>query len=731
ANLVDVSGALSFDGGTLRNTAAFDSARGVTLLSGGGTFETRADLTLSGTVDGAGALAKTGDGTLTLSGDNTYEGGTTVFGGVLSVSADANLGDASGAPSFDGGTLRNTAAFDSAREVTLLPGGGTFETGADLTLSGIVGGAGALTKTGDGTLVLTGANTYAGNTEVLAGTLVGDVDAIRGDIANDGTVLFDQATDATFGGDITGSGSMAKRGTGALTLGGSSALDWDVDAGMLVAQASQFDGDVAISDGATFRFADAAGHYDGALSGGGRFEIDGGGSPFVLGGNSTGFGGATFLDSGTLRIDGILGGLVTVAGGAILTGTGTLGSVDNAGTLAPGNSIGTLNLTGDYVHRDGAVLEAEIEPGGGSDLLDVAGSATIEGGSVQVVKLPGQYEGGTRYTLIDAAGGVSGTFDTLGQDLPFLDLLLGYDANHVYLDVQRNDVGFDIVCGDGTFNQCQVAGALDRIGEGEALTPDLETVLTEVTSLTLDQARAGFDRLSGEAHASVAGAVLEGHALYGRTVARRLAERREAVGATRLRGGTWVRGYGAGSELDGDGNAHGARIELYGLAAGVDAWATESWLVGASVNTLEFDADFRAGDGGEADARSASLYTSAQGERGYVDAVAGYAWWDAEVQRRIEVGGIAREARSDYGMHRFSAYVEAGLTHEFAGGTLQPLLSAEWSLLSIERFREDGADDVDLIGSAQNVDRTVASAGLRWAGSFGGGTWTFAPTAQV
>src|SRR5690606_32017434 len=102
ANLGDASGALSFDGGTLRNTAAFDSARGVTLLSGGGTFETRADLTLSGTVDGAGALAKTGDGTLTLSGDNTYEGGTTVFGGVLSVSADANLGDASGALSFDG-----------------------------------------------------------------------------------------------------------------------------------------------------------------------------------------------------------------------------------------------------------------------------------------------------------------------------------------------------------------------------------------------------------------------------------------------------------------------------------------------------------------------------------------------------------------------------------------------------------------------------------------------------
>src|SRR5690606_35743203 len=355
------------------------------------------------------------------------------------------------------------------------------------------------------------------------------------------------------------------------TLGGSSALDWDVDAGMLVAQASQFDGDVAISDGATFRFADAAGHYDGALSGGGRFEIDGGGSPFVLGGNSTGFGGATFLDSGTLRIDGILGGLVTVAGGAILTGTGLLGSVDNAGTLAPGNSIGTLNLSGDYIHRDGAVFEAEIEPGGDSDLLDIAGTATIEGGTVQVIKLPGQYEGGTRYTLIDAAGGVTGTFGALEQDLPFLDLLLDYDGNHVYLDVQRNDVGFDIVCGDGTFNQCGVAGALDSIGDSDAITPDLTTLLTEVTALTLDQARAGFDRLSGEAHGSLAGVLLEGHALYGQAVSRRIADRREDAGADRLRGGAWVRAYGADSDLDGDGNAHAADFRQRGLAVGFDA----------------------------------------------------------------------------------------------------------------------------------------------------------------
>jgi T5SS/PEP-CTERM-associated repeat protein/autotransporter-associated beta strand protein len=687
--------------------------------------------TIAVALTGAGCLVKTDTGTLVLSGANSYEGGTRIDLGTLQVASDDNLGDAAGGLSFDGGTLQTTTAFVSARDVNIGAGGGTFQTDADLGLGGVVSGAGTLTKDGDGTLTLAGENTYTGDTRVLDGTLVGDTGSIRGNLANDGTVVFDQVDDVTFAGAIAGSGTMAKRGDGALTLTGNSALDWSIDAGALASRSPLFTGDANIADGALLRFDEQGdGRYGGKLSGTGAFEIAGDGI-FALTGDSAGFTGTTSLESGTLQLGGALGGNTLVANGAWLTGIGTLGSVDNHGTIAPGNSIGTLTLTGNYLHHDDATLLAEIEPGGDSDLLDIAGSATIEGGTVEIVKLPGQYEGGTRYTLIDAAGGVTGNFDTLDQDLPFLDLLLGYDANHVYLDVQRNEVDFNIVCGTGSFNQCQVAGALDAIGHDHPVPDDLKTVLTEVTSLTLPGAQAAFDTLSGEAHASAAGAMLEGHALYGQTVTRRLAERREAVGAQRLQGGAWARGYGMGSELDGDGNAHGARLELYGLAVGVDAWASESWLIGASVNTLKLDADFRAGDGAEADAKNVSLYTSVQGERGYLDAVASFAWWNSEVQRRIAVGSLAREARSDYGMDRIALALEAGLTYDLGNSTLQPLLSVEFNKLSTEGFREDGADEVNLIGRSQDVERTVAGAGVRWTGEFSAGTWTFAPTAQA
>src|SRR4029077_10433632 len=114
-----------------------------------------------------------GTGTTVLTANNDYTGGTAINGGVLQVAGDNNLEAGSGGLSLEGGTLKATGSFASARVTTLGTNGGTFDVAPSTTLSlgGVIGGAGILGKTDTGTLVLTGANTYTGGTTLAAGTL--------------------------------------------------------------------------------------------------------------------------------------------------------------------------------------------------------------------------------------------------------------------------------------------------------------------------------------------------------------------------------------------------------------------------------------------------------------------------------------------------------------------------------------------------------------------------------
>ncbi len=187
------------------------STRTVNLNNFGGTFALNgATTTFGGVIENAGRLTIEGPGTMTLTGANTYWGGTTVRdGAALAIGSDARLG--TGDLALDGGTPRYLATFDlsNTRPLNLNTGGGTFDTnGFDTTISQVIGGTGGLTKAGAGTLTLTGINTYLGPTAVSGGTLVGSTDNLRGDIVNNGAVVFDQGfTSETYAGVMSGSGS--------------------------------------------------------------------------------------------------------------------------------------------------------------------------------------------------------------------------------------------------------------------------------------------------------------------------------------------------------------------------------------------------------------------------------------------------------------------------------------------------------------------------------------------
>ncbi len=315
--------------------------------------------TFSGVLSGAGSLAKTGAGTLVLSGATTYAGGTTVTGGLLEFATLAHLG--SGNVTLDGGGLRwatGSTVDISPRLAALGSGGATFNTNANnVTLATSLSGSGGLAKTGTGTLTLTAANTFAGATSVAAGTLtLGHALALQNSTVttpSSGSLSFGSLSNATVGG-LSGSANLAlanaTSGAVALTLGG--------------------------NEGSTA--------YSGVLSGSGRLIKIGNGTLTLYGSNT--FAGGTTISAGTIA----------------LAGSGTLG---NTGAIAI-DANGSLDLgasTLDYTRLSGAGQVIQTAPysftsSSGLALTNrLTGSASLAQSGTGTLTLSGAntYSGGT------------------------------------------------------------------------------------------------------------------------------------------------------------------------------------------------------------------------------------------------------------------------------------------------------------------------------------------------
>lgn len=288
--------------------------------------------TLAGTIDGNLTLRKEGDGTLTLAPvdamgvtttGNAYRGGTILAGGLVSVAMDAALG---GVPSafdadnlkFVGGGLQATASFalSARRGLTIGAAGGTLDVpaGVTLTVPGSVAAAGALAKTGAGTVRLDGASVL-GALNVTAGTL--------------------ELAAGSASGVLAGAGSLTKVGAGTFSLAGSAAGFTGVtavNAGVLTVASGEALGGLgtagrwAVASGATLAFGAAATEADVAAA--------------LASGN---FSAGSFLGFDTTAGDRSFGAAIAGSQGVAKLGAGTL-TLAGAGTFSGGIRLvgGTL-----------------------------------------------------------------------------------------------------------------------------------------------------------------------------------------------------------------------------------------------------------------------------------------------------------------------------------------------------------------------------------------------------
>jgi len=699
----------------------------------------------NGQVDGGNGTWRVGEHSFTLvdgseNRDMQPAPGFAVFQGAAgTVTVDNAAGDAQVTGmqfATDGYVVEGDAIALHGEHATIRVGDGSAAGAAMVATihSGLTGSAG-LIKNDLGTLVLRGDNSYAGGTLVQAGTLVGDAGSIRGALVNNASVIFDQDDDGSFAGSMSGSGEMSKIGNGVLTLGGDSSLDWRIDEGGLRATAGRFTGDATIGTGAQLDFLQASGAgYAGALAGEGLFRISGAGE-LTLSGDSSGFAGQTLLDGGTLSVTGQLGGALSVASGARLTGTGSVGDLTVHGTIAPGNGIGALNVGGNLLFGAGAVYEADVDDQGHHDRIVVSGQATLEGGSVLALASGGNFAPLTSYTLLSAAGGVQGEFGTVSSSLAFLTPSLAYGANDVTLTLERNALAFPDVAASG--NQAGVASAVESLGMGNAL-HDAVVVLDE------DDARAAFDRLSGEVHAGTARMLLDDSRFIREASLR---QARNAAVRTPLQGmqegerSAWARGIGAWASQDGDGNAAGFDRTRHGLLAGGDVALGDGWTLGLAGGYSR--ATLTIGErGSSADTRGyqLALYGGWQSGPWGVRFGAAQARDDVDTVRDVRFNGFADRVDAAYEARTTQAFAEMAYGLKFKNAILEPYANLARVEVRGDAIAESG-DAAALHGRLRDAGATYYAVGLRGEQDFavgnagitahGGVAWTSASGATA
>jgi autotransporter-associated beta strand protein len=690
---------------------------GSTTLGGNTLTLTNASDTYAGAIGGTGGLAIIG-GTETLTGSSTYTGGTTVTNASVTINNAAALGAASGALTLNTGTLVAGASFTDSRRVTL-NGTDLFDTGSNtLGLSGVISGAGTLVKQGAGTLTLSGANTYSGGTTVNVGTLAGTTTSLQGNILNNAAVIFNQNSNGTYAGVLTGTGTTSMLGSGTLTLAGNS----PADAGTFVAGA-----------------------------------------------------GTTVLPGTTL------GGAVRVSSGATFTGTGTVGGLlTNSGTLQPTPTVGVLNL-GSFTQTSAGTLITNVSPSTYSG-LQVAGRSSLAGTFTAVAANGTYPTNGLYPFLTSAGGvtGTFTTFNISGGNAPLqviygpnqVSLQVVYFATHGAPGSYTSNVVAGQTSGE-TNNQSNAGAALNSGYAGGSTA--FQTASNVLANLPSGQIPGALTTVGGNINAvpgqtTAAGLGQLGNVLLSRglSVATGAAvadasgnvdlsrsplaslanggadagndDSTLPAGAPRKTYQVWLKGFGGiGNVSTSASVAAGYNTSFGGGAIGFDTKLSSGAVIGAAVGGLSGHTE-QSNGGGTSDTTSTLL-----GVYGVLP-VSNIVLVDASLSGSIDqyttsrtstITGLPYTARSSHGGSSFAGDLGVSKPYDLGVATVTPRVGLTYTSVGQDSFTETGAGAMSLkvspgtteqlqshIGAA--VSKTIAmgtrpvqvSANLGWRHEF-------------
>lgn len=685
-----IAGGLAGDGVTRANAIVFTGGTNVLALRANSNIQGNvvltagtASLTLSGRDNGTFNVSQIGtsypgfsyvlvNGNWTLAGIAPLSSMPWIIDqGTLSISADASLGAPTVFLSLNSGTLQSTANFTSMRSAALVGGTNTFDTagGTSLAWNGVISGSGGLAKTGLGTLILGGSNTYTGGTIVSDGILQGDSRSLQGNIVNNASLVFNQAGFGIYAGMMTGTGTMTLQGGGQLTLTGASTYaSTYVNSGKLVVNGS-LASTVFVSPG-------------GAVGGNGRVGdvILEGGS--LTPGNSIGtltVANRLTMNGGThqVEIDGTgIGDRVNVGSRAILNG-GTVQVIPATGSYANKTTYTILNaaagVAGTYANVTSNL--AFLTPSLSYDPNNVYLTLALQGNAFSAAALTANQRA-TGSALDRSYATASGDFASV------IGALAG-------LTTAQAPAALNAISGQqyANFGTTNVANA----------------------SLFMNTLERQMANARGASPPGTRVALAQACEVEACDTARPLS--------------AWFSGLGGLGSVLGDANSGTLTYNLGGAAVGIDYRLDPRFLLGLGIGYASGTQRTNGLPGqGWSNALSLAAYGSFTHAGFYADALAGYAYLSNQMKRQIQVPNLLpRTANGGTGANQFLTQLEIGYKLGLwrQAMTATPFARLQFSTTAQNAFSEAGAQSLNLDVAQQTTNSLRSVLGAEFASSIG------------
>jgi uncharacterized protein with beta-barrel porin domain len=398
-----------------------------------------------------------------------------------------------------------------------------------------------------------------------------------------------------------------------------------------------------------------------------------------------------------------------------------------------------LNVSGNFAQTGGAYV-VEANAAGQSDRINVGGTATINGGTVQVLAQPGNYGPSTTYTILRANGGVLGVYSGVSSNFAFLTPSLSYDANDVFLTLalpsQNTFTSFSGI----TPNQKAVGTALNQSFANAG--GDFSTVIGALAGLNTQQGPVALDTISGQPYADFGTMNTNNAMMFMNALGQQMANARGAASTGQRQAlaqaceiescdavgplSAWASALGGLGSVLGDGNTSTLTYNFGGAAAGIDYRFDPRFLVGIGTGYTHGTQWVNSFMGqGWSDSVSVAAYGSFTQSNFYLDALAGYAYFNNQLQRQILIPGLQqRTATGSTGANQFLGQAEGGYKVDIyapAQGSITPFGRLQISSVTQNAFSESGAQSLDLNVAQQTTNSLRTTIGADLAGEIGFG----------